>query len=128
NNAGTETQSTAVAPGGRIPLSPSTCTMHTPSTMTTNGIRIDGESPGEQIDPNGEAEGVTGTKLKCDQALANCSTFTLGAAGRVNGMLEKMFLWGIGRTPLTQANSAINFANQTDQFHLQDLNIANFGN
>jgi hypothetical protein len=127
STAGIQTQINSLASvrGGWVPLAAGRYTVATPITLTTSGLNVDGLSAGYQIDPDGQAEGTTGTKLNCTGG----SCFTLGSASpRVNGTIQNVFVWGDGSlSTQTAAKSAFNFANYTDQFHIQHIALANFG-
>jgi hypothetical protein len=83
--------------------------------VNTPSIYLEGAAAGFNIDPNGESEGISGTKLNITQ-----NGIQLSSSGARPGAvtLNKLYLWGN-----SAVGKGINITGYLDQPHLESINF-----
>ena len=125
NTAGIQTKINALAAirGGIVQLSTSRYDISAADgiRITTPSIGIVGTVAGFNIDPGGLSEGINGCKIRTTThgVRMGITTTKLG-----NIILKDLYLWGPSAT--TGSHDGLTFDFQTDQPHIEGLNISNF--
>jgi len=91
--------------------------------LNTPALGIVGRIPGFNIDPNGEAEGTIGGKIRCS---GTCITFNPAGGAKIGGLVaQNLYLWSAAGKSATYYG--LYFPNCTDQPNVERINISNFG-
>ncbi len=117
NTAGIQTviDSLAGSRGGLVNLGVARYNVATPIVISTPSISLIGRAAGYNTDPNGESEGVNGTKL----SITSDGIRIGNASSRVgNAFLRNLYLYGPGKTG---GAKGISITNDIDQPHIENI-------
>lgn len=91
--------------------------------LNSAGLGIVGRIPGFNVDPNGEAEGVNGGKIRCS---GTCITFNAAGSAKLGGLVaQNLYLWSAAGK--SARYYGLYFPNPTDQPNADRVNVSNFG-
>ena len=111
--------------GGQITLGALRFEMTSPVTIATSGLCIYGISPGGNVDPNGESEGISGTKIR---STGTPFVIPQPSGARLSGInFEHLYFWGPGKGGYNSTAAISVTSANLDQPHFTDINVGNHG-
>lgn len=113
--------------GGTITLAAGRFDVATAPVISTPGTCIRGLALGANVDPNGESEGVNGTKIHAsgDGFIVQVAS---GSTARIQGLsFEHLYIWGSGKSGFGGSAGITVSAASLDQPHFTDINVGNAG-